>query len=301
MINRTILTGKVKDKTILNRRSTSEKIVYPIISVLFALYAVTLLYPFVWMFVNSLKGMVEYAVGDTFALPEKWLFSNYVRAFEQLTLENGTTFLQMLFNSVWYTVLSTSISIFASSVTGYCLAKYDFKAKKYIYAIAIFAMTIPIVGSNAAHLKLTKNLGIYDTPLYVVFSSMSAWGFNFLVMYGAFRSVSWTYAEATFIDGGGHYSVFFRIMLPQMVGPMTTLFIMASITNWNDYMTMLMYMPSYPTIASGLYSFQATAVRNINYPVYFAGLLVSMVPIIVLFSLTSNIIMTNLSMGGLKG
>lgn len=74
MINRAMRIGKSKDKTILNRRSTSEKIVYPIISVVFSLYAVTLLYPFIWMFINSLKGMVEYAVGDTFAFPEKWLF-----------------------------------------------------------------------------------------------------------------------------------------------------------------------------------------------------------------------------------
>lgn len=288
---------------LLLKRSKAERVGFTIVFCIFVLYSVSLIFPFIWVFINSLKGSLEYSAGNTFALPEEWLFSNYKEAFETLTYDDGmtrTTFLGMIFNSLWYTVLSSVISVFSCSVTGYCLSKYEFRLRKYMYAIAIFCMTIPIVGTTGAYYKLIGDLGLYDTPMYVVVTSISAWGFNFLVMYGFFKNVSWTYAEAAFVDGGGHFLVFFKIMLPLAIGPIVTLLVVSAIGHWNDYMTMLMYVPSYPTLASGLYSFQATAIRGVNYPIYFAGLLISLIPVLILFAFCSDIMMSNMSVGGIK-
>lgn len=286
--------------SVLSGRSRGEKIVFAIVFAIFVLYAASLIYPFVWAFINSLKGSLEYSGGDPFALPKTPLFSNYADAFELLELDDGTTFFDMIFNSVWYTGLAAFLGVFMSCVTGYCISKYEFKAKKYIYSVAIFCMTIPIVGSMGAYYKLIGELGLYDTPMYAVVANLSSWGFNFLVMYGFFKNVSWTYAEAAFVDGGGHFTVFFRIMLPLAIGPIVTLFVVSAIGHWNDYMTMILYIPSYPTLASGLYAFQANAIREVNYPVYFAGLLISLAPVLVLFAFCSDIMMSNMNVGGIK-
>ena len=288
-------------RSLPDRKTGSEKAVFFIAFTLLALYCLSLIYPFFWMFLNSLKGSLEYSGGNTFALPEKWLFSNYAQAFTMLKLDNGITFFDMIFNSVWYTVLGAGLGVFASSITGYCLSKYKFKGRNLIYSIAIFAMTIPIVGTAAASFKFTREIGIYDTPLYVVATSFSGWGFNFLVLYGSFKNLSWDYAEAVFIDGGSHFVAFFKVMLPMVTGPIATLFIIAAIGRWNDYMTVIMYLPSYHTIASGLYVFKSLAIRGVNYPVYYAGLMLSMIPIIVLFVFCADIMLANLSTGGLKG
>lgn len=288
------------EASILSDRSRAERVIFILVFILFLLYAFSLIYPFVWVFINSMKRSLEYSAGDVFALPEKWLFSNYLRAFEMLTLDDGTTFYGMIFNSIWYSVLSSFLSVFTCTVTGYCLSKYDFRAKGIIYAVAIFCMTIPIVGSMASYYKLIGELNLYDTPLYVVVTHLGGWGFNFLVMYGFFKNVSWFYAEAAFIDGGGHFMVFFRIMIPLAIGPIITLFVVAFIGNWNDYMTMILYIPSFPTLASGLYTFQANAIREVNYPVYFAGLLISIIPALVLFAFCSDIMMSNMNVGGIK-
>ena len=119
-------------------------------------------------------------------------------------------------------------------------------------------------------------------------------------MYGFFKNVSWFYAEAAFIDGGGHFMVFFRIMLPLALGPIVTLFVVAFVQNWNDYMTMILYMPSYPTLSSGLYEFQANAIHGVDYPVYFAGLLISLIPTLTIFAFCSDIMMSNMNVGGIK-
>lgn len=68
-------------------------------------------------------------------------------------------------------------------------------------------MTIPIDGSMGRTINSSAELGLYDTPFYVVATHLSGWGFNFLVMYGFFKNIS-GYAEAAFIDGGGHFLVF---------------------------------------------------------------------------------------------
>ena len=82
---------------------------------------------------------------------------------------------------------------------------------------------------------------------------------------------------------------------------MLTLTIMAFIGAWNDYQTPLLFMPDFPTMASGIYLAQTSIMRAGDYPLYYAGLVISIVPIVVLFSCFSNTIMKNFTVGGLKG
>lgn len=298
-----------KENSILDKRSRGEKVLFGIVFVLFMVYCATLLFPFLYLLVNSFKGGLEYINdlnnGTSMALPDKWMFKNYISAFSEMamvdSMGNEVHLYTMFFNSIWYSVVSVFCGVAASALTSYCLAKYRFRLRGFFYGIAIFSLTIPIVGSTGASFKLVTALGIYNTPLYPILANFSGFGFNFLVLYGFFSNLSWSYAEAVFIDGGGHGTVFFKIMLPQAWPAMLTLAIMAFITSWNDYMTVLLYIPDFPTLASGIYRIQLSLTRGGNYPIYFAGLLVSVVPVIILFSCFSNVIMKNFTVGGLKG
>ncbi len=296
-----------KESSILNKRGKREKILFGVVFVLFAFYAISLVFPFLYMFMNSLKSSDEYLLQDSnLALPVDWLFSNYGKAFTEMEVKNSigeSIYFPMMFvNSIWYSVLCTVSGVFASALTSYCVAKYKFRLRGFLYGLAIFSMTIPIVGNTGSFFKLVNQLGLYNSPLYAIAANFGGFGFNFLVLYGFFRSLPWSYAEATFIDGGGHATVFFRIMLPQAWPAMLTLCIMAFIGAWNDYMTMILYLPDFPTIASGLYEVQSSIQRGDGgeYPVYYAALLIACVPIIVLFAAFSNIIMSNFTIGGLK-
>ena len=207
----------------------------------------------------------------------------------------------MFFNSIWISFTTIFCGLTASAIVAYPLAKYRFKLRGFIYGICIFNMTIPVIGSSGSLFKLCVDIGIYNTPLHIILNSFGGFGFNFLILYGFFSNLSWSYAEAVFIDGGGHSTAFFKIMLPQAWPPILTLAIMSFIGAWNDYMTTLLYMPDYPTLASGIYSIQKSMTRNGNYPQYFAGFVVSSVPVIAVDAGFSDMIMTNFTVGGLKG
>ncbi len=288
---------KIKEDNILSKRSPADKIIFAVVTAVFVLYAGTLLFSVLWMFMTSLKGTHE-DIG--FALPEKFLFSNYPRAFQ--TLSSGrTTFFGMFVNSIWYTAIVTFNGVMMPCITGYVISKYDFRAKNFIFTVAITSMMIPVVGNLASSLKLAGDLQILDTPLFAIISSLGGFGGNFIVYYGFFKSVSWTYAEAAQIDGAGPFTIFFKIMLPHAVPIMLTYAITNAIFNWNDYQTVILYLPSYPTLASGLYEYQIIAERIPDTPSFFAGLIISMIPTIALFAAFSNKVMTNLSVGGIKG
>ena len=297
------------EDAVLTRRTKVGKVLFAVVFVIFTIYAISLLFPFYFLLINSLKGSLEYIdglnAGQMMSLPKDWLFENYISAFAALKMPNTLgeyIYLpMMLVNSIWISFTTVFCGLAASVIVAYSLAKYKFKLRAFIYGICIFNMTIPIIGSSGSMFKLCLDIGIYNTPLYIILTSFGGFGFQFLILYGFFRNISWSYAEAVFIDGGGHFTAFFKIMLPQVFPPMLTLGIMSFIGNWNDYMTTLLYMPDYPTLASGIYKISKSMTRVGNYPQYFAGLVVSIIPVIILFTAFSDVIMKNFTIGGLKG
>lgn len=289
---------------ILIKRSPQEKIIFGVVFVLFAIYAATLIFPFLWVLVKSLEDPIFYDVNiminGPFGIPEKWVFQNYVDAFTKMKY-NEVNFFGMIINSIIYIGLGITWAQFWPIATGYVFSKYTFKGKELIYSIAIFSMTIPIIGSGGAYYRFIAFFNLYDKgPLFDLVTGTAGFGSNFLIMYGIFKSISWSYAEAVFIDGGNNYTAFFKVMLPQAMPAITALMITSGIGLWNEYYSRMMYNPSYPTVATGLY-FISLSISRFGKPLYFAGLIISMIPVLVLFSLSSDRMMKSLSIGGLKG
>ncbi len=291
----------IKDRSILVKRTRMERVLFTFVFILFMCEALSLIYPMLWLFVNSFKGQMEYIRVSTLAFPAVWQFGNYADAFTSLDLTPGG-FWGMIFNSVWYTLLRSSLVVFMPSIPAYVLCKYKFPGSRAIYTFVTVMMMVPLVGTGAAYLKTIGAIGAFDNVFYVIVASMSAFTGMFVVYYGYFQSISWSYAEAVMMDGGGPFTIWLRIMLPQAMPIMLTFFLTEFIAAWNDYATVLLYLPSYPTLASGLFQYQQLMqIRNFNMPVYFAGLIISMIPILILFSFFSGRIMGTVSVGGLKG
>ncbi len=303
---------KIKEKDdagVLTKRTKGEKIVFGIVFGVFLIYSICMLYPLFYLLVNSFQDATEYLRNrmatnrNPFTLPWPLKWENYGKAF---TLSIGKTssriyLYEMLFNSIWYCAIVIFEQVMMSCFTGYALSKYDFKLRPIFWALIMFSMTIPVVGTTGAMFKLAADLNFYDTALYVILVNLGGLGFNFIVMYGFFQNVSWSYAEAVFLDGGSHLTAFFKVMLPQAKMPIITLSIILFIQSWNEYMTQLLYLPSYPTLAAGIYRIKRDSIRDGDMPYYFAGLMIATIPVIVVFSCCSDIIMKNFSVGGLKG
>ena len=202
-------------KNMWKKKSVGEKITLSIMLVIFLIYGFSLLFPLIWALYNSFKTTTDYDM-DSFRLPLEWTVKNYEQVFT--TAAAGDTNIPMaIFNSVWMSLLSTFLGLFASCLTSYVVAKYRFKTSTLIYTVAIFIQIIPLVGGiTGMYQLLWGTLQIANNPFLIWPIWFGGFGFSFLMLYSAFKSVPWSYAESAFIDGAGHFTTFLRIMLPSV-------------------------------------------------------------------------------------
>ena len=286
----------------------SEKICIWIIFTVMGLLALSIMLPVFWAIYASFKGRLDYAF-DPVSFPKKMMWENYVKIYEHLkvsvTTESGqkqVDFAGMFTNSVVYSSLESLMSVLMPGVLGYIVAMYRFKGREFIQGLNVFIMTIPIITSLAASLRVLKNFGIYDNMLLYVFTQNGAFGFNFLLFYGAFKGLSWTYAEAAFLDGAGHFKVMVKIMWPMMLPTFAMMFVLSFVNSWNTYETFLIYLPSFPNLFLGMYYYQNSA--SINYatpPEILAGLILVAIPSGILYASSQKLLRSRFIIGGIKG
>ena len=299
MINANLTLSKRK-------KSVSRNVVFTIAFVLLLLYTLYVLFFFVFAFVCATKTdnsrYTQDKINDRlFSFGGGFNLKNFITAFDQLeTVVQDCSFGNMLWNSVWRTVTSSVLSIMASSMVCYILVFYRSKMTKFVYNLGLFVSVLPVYGSAGSSYRLLYNLGLINNPLNM-FLSVTLYGGYFFYMYAFFKSLSWDYAEAAFVDGAGHFAVFFKIMFPMALPSVSALFIMSFIAGWNDYESTLLHMNKYPNLAYGVYAFSENQKYVANMPGLFAGVLITLIPVLILFFIFQNTIMEKVHLGGLKG
>lgn len=279
-----------------------QTIVFHILGTILWIWTLSLVLMMLWGLSVSLMDGFEYSLNPTAIIPEKLFFENYKMAFNAIQYRvQGVkiTFMAMLTNTLWYSFGVTILRIIATVLGAYCVAKVQFKARLVIYYIVLFQMLLPTYGSDVSYLLIIRKLGIYDTPgmLLANFAGHGSW---FLLMYGCFRGVSDSYAEAAKMDGANEFTVFFKVMLPFAKGMIIAMLILLLMSTWNDYQTPLLHLPSYPTLSSGLFRYKTLAGYTLDIPIYFAGLFITCIPVVTVFIIFNRTLMENMSIGGLK-
>ena len=283
----------------VKKKSPPQNIAFVIVFIIFVVYAIGLLIPFVFSFNASLMQNGRAFTKNMTAIAIPPYFSNYLKAFKELNV-NDSNFFLMAVNSIWYAAGATFTGIFSSMLLAYATSKYKFRLGKFLYLLALLVMMLPIYGSLPAKYRLMSQLGLLNSPLYLL-STFSAFGFNFIIIHAFFKSISWSFAESAFIDGAGHFKVLFKIMIPMALPSLTAISIMSFVGLWNDYETFLLFLPKTINLSAGLYLYENKIKYAANEPVYFAGVLISIIPVISIFVFFQNTIMQNVYAGGLKG
>ncbi len=272
------------------------------------IYTAIMLGLFLWALMSSVKTQFDFD-DRPFGFPEVWKFSNYLvalREFTVPTMSNGVSrqvgLVEMLFNSIVYAVGCAVVHTLVTCVVAYVTEKYRYRFSKVIYAVVIFAMIMPVVGSLPSELSLARSLGLYDNFFGMFIMKANFLGLHYLIFYSAFKGVPWDYAEAAFVDGASHLTVMVRIMIPMVMPVVSIVFLLAFIGYWNDYQVPMMFLPNHPVAAYGLYRYQESTQTAISTtPMKIAGCMIVFAPIFVLFLCMKNKLIGNLTVGGLKG
>ena len=281
--------------------SVGAKITTSIVFMILWLYSLFFLGMMFWTFYNSMK--LEGFLNDMMSFPDKLDFSNYMLAYKNI-IYNQTTFLGMFVNSIWFSAGSAFLTIFFHAITGYIFAKYDFPGKEAAFTFILFTLALPIVGSLPSLYDVVYKMGINDSPLFLL-NYVGGFGGNFLIMYSYFKGIDKTYMEAADIDGAGRFLIFFKIMLPLAIAPFFSLFLVTFINQWNNYETAILFLENMPPLASGLYYFGENMLfyegPGDSNTIYLAGVLLAALPVVIAVACFGDKLMSNISMGGIKG
>lgn len=281
------------------KKPYKTKMLYGAISIFFTIYSLTVLFPFVWAFLCAIKSKEEY-LADSLSFPKSFSLVNFAKAFKQFKVYDST-FTDMFFTSLSFTFFGTLMSVASSYITAYVIAKYKFALQKFLYGMAIFIMVIPIVGSMPAMYRLVTDLNMKDNPVAISLLYGGGFGMNFIILHGFVSGISWSYAEAGLVDGATDFQIFIHIMTPQAKPALIAVGITTAISLWNDYLTPFLYLENTPTLAYGIYYFEKDIQFTYDYPVLFAGILLSTIPVLIIFTMFQKTIMENTVAGGLKG
>lgn len=300
----------MKEK-INRKRLTSHRGWLTVLMVVFFVYIATLVFPCLWLLLNSLKTDVEF-FKDSWALPKEPFknLANYLTAFDMSVttkLEYREVGLPLMFlNTIYLSFIPPIFSLFFTCCTAYAYARHQFKLKGLLYTMLIIPMVVNIAGTLPTMYKLVQELGIYNNILLMMVTGWSGAGFNFLLISSVFENISGTYKEAAQIDGAGHWRIFLTIYIPQASNLLISMYVLAVIGAWNDYMTPYLYLPEFPTLATGIYELRSKVEKSRDplyydqWPRMFAVMIWSILPVLILFIAFQDRIMTMTSGGGIK-
>lgn len=274
----------------------TNPIVKVISYILLTLWTLINIYPFFWLITYSLKTNQEILGDNPMGFPEKLMFSNYVEALKP----SRFNFLQYLKNSTIVAVLTIAITILAAMMATYALTRLIWKGRKTVNSFFMLGLTIPMHAAIIPIFMSISKLGLKGTYWEIVIPySAFALSMAILICTGFMIEIPKDLDEAACIDGCGVWGTFFRVILPLMTPAVSTIGIYTFLQCWNEYM-LASILPECPkTLPIGIASF--TSGHNTDYGYRGAALVVSTLPILIVYAFLSNKIQEGFIAGAVKG
>lgn len=290
-----------KGKKIRARRSFTrqEKIILPIYHAILMIFAIWAMLPIFLAVLNSVKSLDAY-YASPIGLPTKFQWSNYMNALK-ITYRNNNI-MQMLSNTVVFVITFLFANMFSSICTAYILSKFRFIGRKFLYGLAIVIQLIPIYGTTTAAYMFCDSIGLVDNLWGLWITAANGFDYTFLIVFSYFENIDKNYSEAAKMDGANNFVIFGRIMVPMVMPSILIMGLNNIVGLWNDYSTALVFLPSHPTIGTGIYALYDLSGRITDGPViYFAAVVITIIPITLIYIFTQKAIFKISLEGGLKG
>ena len=241
-----------------------------------------------------------------FSFPPPLTFGSFEQIasnYNALMTMTAGTFWRVFWNSFYLASIATVTTIFFCSLAGYGFAMYDFKGKNALFAVVVATQAIP-AALNLIPFYLVMNLiGWINQPKALWFPGMaSAFGI-FLTRQYIQSAIPRELMDAARVDGCTEFGMFWRIILPLIRPALGTLGLITFIGVWNEFVLQSLIFRSAETrtlqtliraISGG------TTATNVDYGGLMMGTAITVLPLLVIFILTSRQLISGLTAGSVK-
>ncbi|MGD6742671.1 carbohydrate ABC transporter permease [Streptomyces sp. BH106] len=258
--------------------------------------SLVVLVPLVVVLLTSLKSSHELTEGGgAFSLPDDWLnLSNYVTAFRdgKMLMAFGNTAFILLF-SITGTVL-------IGSMTAYAIDRFQFRLKKTVMALFLFATLVPGVTTQVATFQVVNSFGLFDSRWAPILLYMGTDIVSIYIFLQFIRGIPTSLDEAARIDGANTFTIYRKIILPLLKPAIATVVIVKGITTYNDFYIPFLYMPSEDkgTISTALFRFKGPF--GAHWEDISAGAILVILPTLLVFLFLQRYIYNGFAAGATK-
>jgi ABC-type glycerol-3-phosphate transport system permease component len=259
------------------------------------LYAAFSLFLFAWVLTNSFKNNRE-IFRSPFSLPEKWKLDNYIRAWESA---NMSTY---FWNSLFVATVSVLFTLLLGSMLAYAISRFRFRGNVLLAGLFMIGMAIPLQSLMLPTFLKMNELGLRDNLLsviivYGVFGLPRA----VFILVGFMKSIPVELEEAAIMDGCSYWRIYGKIILPLSMPGMATLAILDFIGAWNEYVyaSVLLATDKMRTLPIGLANFKGE--YSSEYGLICAGIVITMIPVVLIYVFFQEQIVKGLTSGAVKG
>ena len=276
-----------------------SKVVNVLLILVMAILSLAFLYPIFMILINSLKDEMAISTNTAFELPTKETFAglaNYVSALES----------QGFFESFMYSLIITVTSVLAICICCSMCAWYITRVKHWItsvlYYLFVFSMVVPFQMVMYTLSKTADQMDL-DTPynIWIIYLGFGA-GLAVFMFTGFMKSIPLEIEEAAMIDGCNPMQTFFGIVLPMLKPTLVSVAILEAMWVWNDYLLpqLVLDIKKYKTIPMLIQYFKGSYGRVEMGPMM-ACIMLTIIPIVILYLLGQKHIIKGVAAGAVKG
>lgn len=268
-------------------------------SITFAITLVVLILfmvPFYMLVVNSFKPTAEF-LKNPFALPQSFNVDNFITAIDRMN------FGKSLFNTAAITVTAVVVNMIVSAMTGYLFARRKWKINKIIFMAFLASMVAPFQVYMIPLVRIYA--GVLGFPNNLMMVAYIAVGLNIpfaVFLYSGFvEGIPSELDEAALIDGCGFTRTFFHIIMPLLKPIIITVTVFVAMGVWNDFLMSSLFLTKVDTktLAISIKTFLTN--HSAEYAPMMAGLLLSVLPVLIFYLIGQKYIIEGVIAGSVKG
>jgi len=265
--------------------------------VLLLIWSVSILFPLLWVFYESLKTNQEF-FHDVWKLPTDLQWMNYGDAWTEYGIGSS------MLNTVYYVGVSLIVGTFLTAINAYVLTRLEFKGKKLLWGVIMLSLFLPGINALVPQYILMRDLHLTNSLTgIVVLDSFSEIAFYLLMLSGFMQSLPKELEESGAIDGASIFQIFFKIILPLCTAGIVTVAIFKFLALYNNFLGPFIYLgdPDKYTIGVAMYQASQIMQYKADWVTLFAGLMITMIPLVLMYIFLQRNIMEGATLGAVKG
>jgi alpha-1,4-digalacturonate transport system permease protein len=270
----------------LNLKTTSIFLVLCGASFLFLL-------PFLWMLSTALKTSSEVTVKEIQLIPDKLNWSNFSDAL------NAAPFAGYVGNSLIVSILAVTLTVFINCLAGYAFAKYKFKGKNFLFMMVLSTLIIPVQITMVPNFYILKYLDWINSYAGLIVPR-AAEAFGLFLARQFIMNIPDSLIESARMDGAGEFTIFRKIILPNVKPLIAVLVIFTFMWRWNELAWPLIAVSeqSMYTVQLGLAMVKGE--YFIEWPQLMSLTLLSMIPMLIVFLIFQRYFIQGMVSSGMK-